>query len=284
LNETLILSGLYRWYQKYVFNDETPEIEKSFVNLNIFEEHYRDIFASLASSGYDGIEGFLEVPALRRDPRSLKTLLEQYDLTMPMVYANSLLHDQRHFEKSIESLLALARRAIDLDVEYFDVNLEPSDHKKTIKEISTETNSIVRFAKELKDLGAILTIHYHDEMMQDDARELRHILENSDPDLVKLTLDFHWAFRAGVDPIKLLDRYSSRVVALHLRNSVRGVWTEALGEGEVDYVKAADMLETINWRGLVVVELANEKGVTKNRSVEENHKISREYVKKTFGK
>src|SRR3989442_195116 len=85
-------------------------------------------------------------------------------------------------------------------------------------------------------------------------------LENTDPDLVKLTLDFHWAFRVGIDPLELLDRYSSRVASLHLRNSVNGMWTEALEDGEVDYKKAATMLNAIGWRGLIVVELANEKG------------------------
>lgn len=267
-----------------MFQDWIPQIEKSFVNLNVFEEHYRDVFASLAASGYDGIEGFLELPALRRDPKSLQSLLQEYDLRMPMVYANCLLHDPARSEKSMKNMLELARPAIEIGVRYFDINPEPSDYKKTNKEISFETSSIVRLAKELRDLGAILSIHYHDEMMQDDARELGMILENSDPDLVRLTLDFHWAFRAGIDPLGMLNKYSSRIVALHLRNSVNGIWTEALGVGEVDYPKAAAILEALNWNGLIVVELANEKGVTKNRSVEENHEISRTYVKEIFRK
>ncbi|MDA4130481.1 MAG: sugar phosphate isomerase/epimerase [Thaumarchaeota archaeon] len=283
MNETLVLSGLYRWYQKFVFHDRIPEVEKSFVNLNLLEPHYREIFSSLSSSGYDGIEGFLELPMIGEKSQPLKHLLEEYDLQMPVAYANSTLHDSKISEKSIETFLALTRQAIDSGVRYLDINPEPSENEKSAKEISWETASIDTLSRKLKDLGALITIHYHDEMMRRDAMELIHILENTDPDLVKLTLDFHWAFRAGIDPLELLDRYSSRVVALHLRNSVNGVWIEALQDGDVDYKKVATMLNAVNWQGLIVVELANEKGMNKNHSIEDNHKSSREYVKKTFG-
>ncbi|MDA4130628.1 MAG: sugar phosphate isomerase/epimerase, partial [Thaumarchaeota archaeon] len=213
MNETLVLSGLYRWYQKYVFQDRIPEVEKSFVNLNVLEQRYREIFSSLSSSGYDGIEGFLELPLLGEKSQPLKHLLEEYDLTMPVAYANSALHDSKISEKSIETILAQAGPAIASGAKFLDINPEPSENEKSAKEISWETASINSLSRRLKDLGALITIHYHDEMMRHDAMELMYILENTDPDLVKLTLDFHWAFRAGIDPLELLDRYSSRVVA-----------------------------------------------------------------------
>ncbi|MFI5420299.1 MAG: sugar phosphate isomerase/epimerase family protein [Nitrososphaerales archaeon] len=283
MQETLVLSGLYRWYQKYVFRDRIPEVEKNFVNLNTFEEHYRDILVSLASSGFDGIEGFFELPGLHGSTKSLKMLLQEFNLRMPIAYVNSLLHDPKNSEKSIEAILTQVRTVIDAGMQYLDINPEPSDHEKTEKEIIWETDALRKLSKGLKDMGAVTTLHYHDEMMRQDAAELRFILENTDPDLVKLTLDFHWAYRAGVDPMELLDQYFSRIVALHLRNSMNGVWTEAFGEGEVDYKRAAKMLKQSNWRGLIVVELANEKGMTRKHSVEMNHKISRDYVIEVFG-
>jgi inosose dehydratase len=283
MQETLVLSGLYRWYQKYVFQDRIPEVEKNFVNLNLFEEHYNHIFRSLASSGFDGIEGFFELPGLHGSSPSLKTLLQEYNLRLPIAYVNCLLHDPNKSEKSIEAILTQTRNVIDAGMQYLDINPEPSDLEKTDKEIIWETDALRKLSRELKDMGALTTIHYHDEMMRHDAKELRFILESTDPDFVKLTLDIHWAYRAGIDPMELLDQYLSRIVALHLRNSVNGVWTEALGAGEVDYKRAASMLKQSNWRGLIVVELANEKGMARRHSVEMNHKISRDYVREVFG-
>lgn len=279
--QTLVLSGLYRWYQKYVFEDRIPEVETSFVNFEVFEQHYREVLGSLADSGYDGIEGFLELPAIKEG--SLGRWLKEYRLQMPIAYANSLLHDPTISEKSIGTVVALAQSAADAGLKYVDINPEPSDHEKSQSEISCEITSIVKLSRHLRDLGLTLTIHYHDEMMQSQARELHDILDNTDPELVKLTLDFHWAFRAGVDPIELLQQYTSRVAALHLRNSVNGIWTEALGDGEIDYKRVATILKAAHWSGLIIVELANESGMPSNQLVDKNHSISRNYVREIFG-
>jgi len=283
LEKTLVLSGLYRWYQKYVFQDRIPEIETSFVDLNKFEEHYSEIFDSLRSSGYDGVEGFLELPSIQEKPRSLRKLLEKYGMKIPIAYANSLLHDSNVSERSIQTVLAMAEKSLDAGVKILDINPEPSAYKKTIEEISFEAKSLEILSQKLKEIDLQLSVHYHDEMMRSDAKELRYILNNTDPGLVKLTLDFHWAFRAGVDPIQLLQQYGSRTVAIHLRNSVNGIWREALCDGEVDYKWTSAILRAMDWKGLIVVELANEKGVRKDNTIEENHLISRQYVRDTFG-
>ena len=44
------------------------------------------------------------------------------------------------------------------------------------------------------------------------------ILENTDPDLVKLEIDTYWMYRGGQDPIEWMNRCADRVILLHQKD------------------------------------------------------------------
>ena len=44
------------------------------------------------------------------------------------------------------------------------------------------------------------------------------IMENTDPDAVKLTFDTYWATAGGVDPAQFIDKYGDRIYATHLKD------------------------------------------------------------------
>jgi sugar phosphate isomerase/epimerase len=44
------------------------------------------------------------------------------------------------------------------------------------------------------------------------------ILENTDPELVKLELDTYWMYRGGRDPIPWMQKYADRVILLHQKD------------------------------------------------------------------
>jgi sugar phosphate isomerase/epimerase len=44
------------------------------------------------------------------------------------------------------------------------------------------------------------------------------ILENTDPDLVKLELDTYWMYRGGQDPIEWMEKCADRVILLHQKD------------------------------------------------------------------
>jgi sugar phosphate isomerase/epimerase len=71
----------------------------------------------------------------------------------------------------------------------------------------------------LRDAG--LTVAYHNqdyefEMLEDGSTPLNHLL-TADPDLL-LELDLGWAWRAGRDPVQLIEQYASRLWAVHLKD------------------------------------------------------------------
>jgi L-ribulose-5-phosphate 3-epimerase UlaE len=57
---------------------------------------------------------------------------------------------------------------------------------------------------------------------------------------------------------------------------------EEFGDGDVDYREVAAYLKKQKWSGLMLVELAYEKGTKPTRGLEENLRRSREYAEKIF--
>jgi sugar phosphate isomerase/epimerase len=84
--------------------------------------------------------------------------------------------------------------------------------------------------------------------------------------------------------VDFLRRYARRIVFLHLRDQkADGKWSEALGEGSMDYVAIAHELHRINFHGDAVIELAHEPGFQLTRPLRESLKMSREFVRRTLG-
>lgn len=95
-------------------------------------------------------------------------------------------------------------------------------------------------------------------------------------------MDPHWALRGRVDPYRLLEDAGGRIIDIHLRNSQNGVWSETLGEGDLDYTKVKVLLDSVGYKGWYTVELAYEEETVRTRSLEENLRLSREYVRELF--
>ena len=78
-------------------------------------------------------------------------------------------------------------------------------------------NEVGRLAKER---GMRFYYHNHFQEFQRFGDEFVYdlILENTDPDLVKLELDTYWMYRGGQDPIAWLEKCGDRVVLLHQKD------------------------------------------------------------------
>ena len=83
-------------------------------------------------------------------------------------------------------------------------------------------------------------------------------------------------------PMDALKQYGDRVVTWHLRQSRDGVWREDLDTGDIDYQAVAQYARAHRLPRRFTVELALEPGTKITRSVVENHRRSREYVRRVF--
>ena len=80
----------------------------------------------------------------------------------------------------------------------------------------------------------------------------------------------------------VLKLYGPRITELHLRQSKNNIWTEAFGQGDIDYPALAKHLLQIGIRPHIVMEQAVETGTPKTMSTIEAFQKSSQYARKVF--
>jgi len=130
--------------------------------------------------------------------------------------------------------------------------------------------------------GLTPNLHNHTHEVTDSMHDLNGTLKRI-PDF-PLGPDLNWLIRGGVDPVSFIQKYKKQIVYLHIRDQYKnGEWSEAVGEGDTDFVSISNALHDIEFDGIAAIELAFPDNFTPTREIRDSFKQSREYVKKVFG-
>lgn len=202
------------------------------------------------------------------------------------MYHGGRVHTAEDASKTVDLLTADALRLkqqFGLKALVFNPDPKPKREEKTLEELDTQAAAVRNLGAALTKGGVQLLLHQHDPEMKSNARELRHLLANTDARQVGICLDTHWVLRGGQKVMEILEECTPRLGAMHLRNSREGIWMEELADGEIDYRAVAAHLKKTGFAGWLVVELAWDKDTRLTRPLEENLKRSRIYAEKIFG-
>ncbi len=264
--DPIIAAQFYVWTQQFQAEKKT------------LAEGVAEALAATRRAGYRHVELMAPVfePAVREKTMAA---LKANGLDVPIVYDGGPMHEPAEAEKTIAKTLDLTGTAAGAGARIINFNPSPKQGRKTFQELKTEARYVRRLAGEMRERGSRLILHHHNPEMAEGAREWRFLLADTD---VPLCLDLHWVYRGGQSPMALLREAGKRVVSLHLRNSRQGVWTELLGDGDLDYHPVAAYIRKNGFDGYLVVELAYEKATRITRPLEENLRLSRQYVEKVF--
>jgi inosose dehydratase len=243
--------------------------------------------SEVAASRFDGYEPLANNP---QELNRLGPLLKKHGLEIRSLYVNSILHESEKAQSSIESVLAIARKAKELGTKIIVTNPSPirwgGPENKDDAQLRVQAAAIEKLGRQLKAMGLTLAYHNHDIELRNAAREFHHMMAGTDPDYVTLCLDAHWIYRgAGNSSVALFDvlkLYGSRVTELHLRQSKDNIWTEAMCDGDIDYEAVAKHLLQINVRPHMVLEQAVETGSPKTMSTIEAFRKSSQYARRVF--
>ena len=216
-------------------------------------------FADLAKTGIPAYEPSM---TSAEDAKKIAPFLKKYNIQMPSIYVNSLMHKADEAEKSIASALAIADEVKKLGTKIIVTNPSPiswgGNVLKNDAELIEQAKNMEKLGNELRKRGLTLAYHTHDTELKAGAREFHHVMQNTSPQNVAFCMDVHWVYRgsqnsqvAVFDTLKL---YGSRIVELHIRQSVGGVWSETFGEGDIDYPRLAKALKAQNLRPHLVIE------------------------------
>jgi len=243
--------------------------------------------SEVAASRFDGYEPLANNP---QELDRLSPLLKKHGLEMRSLYVNSILHESDKAQASIESVLAIARKAKELGTKIIVTNPSPirwgGPENKDDAQLRVQAAALEKLGRELKAIGLTLAYHNHDIELRNAAREFHHMMAGTDPEYVTLCLDAHWIYRgAGNSAVALFDvlkLYGSRVTELHLRQSKDNIWTETMCDGDIDYPALAEHLLRIGVRPHLVMEQAVEAGSPKTMPTIEAFQKSSQYARQVF--
>jgi len=235
-------------------------------------------------AGMAGWEPFLASP---QDADRVMAVAKRCGLEMPSFFVAGTLHSEAGAE--IARMTEIAARAAKFGARMaavYPVSLGDAD--KSDAQLAVQFENLHRLARQFSQLGVRLLYHPEEPEMRHAAREFHHMLARTDPDLIGLCLDpdtiWRGAGRSNLAVLDMIALYGSRVDAIHLRQSVDGIWSETLGPGDLDYPAIAAALQAAGRAPLLVIETASEDNKPQVLDPSAAQQQSLAYVLATFGR
>lgn len=241
-----------------------------------------EVISALRDCGYHYLESFMD---LNRPEENavFAGKLKAKGLRPVSLYTGARVHEAEKAGETVKKVLAAAKVAKEAGFSVISCNPDPIGREKTDEELKTQASALTELGAGLNALGMKLGIHHHLPEMANNAREFHHVFRNTRPEEVGFCYDVHWVWKGGVPPEAALKEYGNRVVTWHLRQSRDRIWWEDLDTGDIDYEAVAKYAREHQLPRRFTVELAIENGTKITRSAVENHRRSREFVRKVFG-
>jgi len=251
----------------------------------------RQAIEDIASLGFHGIQLRSNVIKDFGSPAELRDLLEKHQLKMVALSSGGVRIDPALEAEEIAKHTANAKFVRDVGGLYLQVTDErPKDRAITAADYKRLGRLISEIGKRTADLGVSLGYHNHMGSLGERPEEVEQILQAADPRYAKLELDVAHYFQGGGDPAKAIEKYSDRLLFLHIKDvepvpgnadAKRPYRFVELGRGRVDLPAVFDALHKVNFRGWAVVEL--DVVPDKTRTPKESGAISKKYLEEKFG-
>jgi len=231
-----------------------------------------------AQYGYHGLEPFQDdMPQyLTQPPDVFKKVMDASGLALCTIGSGGQYLDPKRVPETLESNAARARYIAHFGCKHLKVNLS---QRVGPENLSAENGKLLarnlnEVGKRTMDAGIKFAFHPHAWTLVERQPELDMMMELTDPKYVYLVLDTGHATLGGIDPVKALRDYYSRIAAVHLKdaeakyNTARGWHGPApseeehakvnlyklMGSGGVDFPAFFAELRRRNYDGWVTMD------------------------------
>jgi inosose dehydratase len=246
----------------------------------------RQAIEDIASLGFHGIQLRANVIKELGSAAELRDLLEKHQLKMIALSSGGVRIDPALETEEIAKHTANAKFVHDVGGLYLQVTDErPKDRVITAADQTRLGRLISEIGKRTADLGVSLGYHNHMGSLGERPEEVDQILQAADPRYAKLELDVAHYFQGGGDPAKAIEKYSDRLLFLHIKDverlpekadAKRPYRFVELGRGQVDLPAVFNALHKVNFRGWAIVELDTVPDPA--RTPKESAAISKKYL------
>jgi inosose dehydratase len=281
-----------------------PPVDLSYFNTPIppgpSEIHYgyaaitwggndRQAIDDVSALGFRGIQIRSNAIEEFGSPQPLRDLLTKHNLTFVALSSGGVNIDGVQADE-ITKHVAHAKFLHDAGGLYLQVTDDrPKNRAITSADYKKLGNLLTEIGKRTADLGIPLGYHNHMGSLGEHPEEVDQILEATDPRYAKLELDVAHYFQGGGDPVKCIEKYSDRLLFLHIKDveklaaadSKKSYRFVELGRGQVDLPAVFKALQKVKFRGWAIVELDDVPD--KTRTPKECAAISKKYLEEKLG-
>jgi inosose dehydratase len=220
----------------------------------------RQAIEDIAAVGFRGIQLRSNTIAEFGSPAAVRDFLAEHQLKFVALSSGDLRGDSREAKKSIAEHTAHAKFLREAGGMYLQIlDKRPEGRMAIADDYKQLGKTLNELGKRTSDLGIPLGYHNHMGSLSERPEELDQIMSASDPRYVKLELDIAHYFQGGGDPVKAIEKYSDRLLFLHIKDVERvskSVYRFVeLGHGLVDVPAVFESLNKMGFRGWAVVEL-----------------------------
>ena len=251
----------------------------------------RQAIEDISSVGYPGIQVRSNSVQEFGIGSALREMLDKYHLKMIALSSGNISLDPAVESSEIAKHVANANFLRDAGGLYLQIIDErPKGRAIVAADYKRLGRLLTELGKRVADLGLQLGYHNHMGAMGQTPEGVEQIMDAVDPRYAKLELDVAHYFQGGGDPAKAIEKYSDRLLFLHLKDvehlpeaaegkeSYRFV---ELGRGLVNLPAVIDALRKINFRGWGIVEL--DAVPDRARTPKESAIINKKYVEEELG-
>lgn len=242
------------------------------------------IFSDLSYAGIEGLE--IMEGQLRHDDavKRLNKLIKSHNLPISgsSYGVGFKMWDKSQHQTILDDIGVVVPRLSQVGGKTFGISVGSKDGLKTEYELDAQAELLKSIRGICEDHGIEANLHNHTYEVENEMHDLKGTLARI-PDF-KLGPDLNWLIRGGIDPVAFINTYGKQIVYLHIRDQYEdGTWSEYVGQGDTDFEPIAAALKAQDFSGQAAIELAFPNDFTPKNELREDWKMSREFVRNTFG-
>jgi inosose dehydratase len=251
----------------------------------------RQAIDDISSVGFPGIQIRSNSVQEFGSGATLREVLDKHHLKMIALSSGNLSIEPAIESSEIDKHVANAKFLRDAGGLYLQIiDEKPKDRAIVAADYKRFGALLTELGKRIADLGIQLGYHNHMGSMGETPEGVEQIMAAVDPRYAKLELDVAHYYQGGGDPAKAIEKYSDRLLFLHLKDVERisggadmmqTYRFVELGRGSVNLPAVIEALRKINFRGWGIVEL--DAVPDKARTPKESAIINKKYVEEKLG-
>ena len=236
---------------------EAAEVPVKDVGLQLYtlrneiqEQGLKPVLEKVSQIGFKWMEGFgyENRKILGATPAELKSMLNDLGMRMPSIHSVTEVSSEGGKEAIVDQMKTTAEDAIAVGAEYLVWAYLQEEDRQGMDDYKRHIETWNQFGQVCKEAGIQFAYHNHDfEFMEfDGQRAYDVILEETDPDLVKMELDLYWITKAGFDPVEYFNKAPGRFPLWHVKDMTADEekFFAEVGQGSIDFKRIFEARET----------------------------------------